>query len=144
MKQGKKKSKAASKKAKSVRKQPSKTPKTGSPKATGEGSPVDRTEPLRPVRFSATIHAREQTERADPNWMEKLHIDRVPDTTGLIRALVTHADCVRLVNQGFEVRLYAAYPVQPLNPSLIESDESFKSWLDQRIQSVKRSKKTKG
>jgi hypothetical protein len=48
------------------------------------------------------------------------------------------------VDQGFEVRLYQAYPVQPLNPALIETEESFKSWLDQRLQPFKRSRKQKG
>lgn len=96
------------------------------------------------VRFSATIHASEQTQREEPNWIEKLDVDRVPDPAGLIRALVTHADCVRLVNQGFEVRLYQAYPVQPLDPALIETEDSFKSWLDQRLQPFKRSRKQKG
>jgi hypothetical protein len=134
MKQVKKKSKTASKKSKSGRKKPS---KTGSAKTLGEGSTLDRESPPA-VRFSATIHASEQTERAVPNWMETLNIDRVPDPTGLIRALVTHADCVRLVNQGFEVRLYQAYPVQPLDPALIETQDSFKSWLDQRLQTFKR------
>ena len=133
MKQDKKKTKAASKKRKAGRKQASKT-KTGSAKTLGEGSALDRTEIPPTVRFSATIHVRDQT---DPNWMEKLNIDRVPDPTGLIRALVTPEDCVRLVNQGFEVRLHNAYPVQPLNPLLIETDESFKRWLDAKMASIR-------
>jgi len=128
MKQVKKKSKAASKKSKSGRNQAS--------TLAGEAPPT--------VRFSATIHASEQTQREEPNWIEKLDVDRVPDPAGLIRALVTHADCVRLVNQGFEVRLYQVYPVQPLNPALIETEDSFKSWLDQKLQPFKRSRKQKG
>jgi len=141
MKQGKKKSKAASKKPKSGRKQPS---RTGSAKTVAEGSTLDRESPP-PVRFSATIHASEQTERATPNWMDTLEIDRVPDPSGLVRALLTPVDCVRLVNQGFEVRLYEAYPVKPLDPALIESEDSFKSWLDQKLQAFKRaSRKQKG
>jgi hypothetical protein len=126
MKQSKKKTKAASKKTKSGRKQASRT------SSTEQSSEIPPT-----VRFSATIHAREQTERADPNWIEKLDIDRVPDPTGLIRALVTLEDCVRLVNQGVEVRLHNAYPVEPLNPSLIETDDSFKRWLDAKMASIK-------
>lgn len=94
------------------------------------------------MRFSATIHALEQA--ADLSRIETLNIDRVPDPTGLVRALVTPEDCVRLVNQGFEVRLQQAHPVQPLNPELIESDESFKNWLDERMQSVKGFKARKG
>ena len=92
------------------------------------------------MRFSATIHAR---EHADPNWIEKLDIDRIPDPTGVIRALVTPNDCVRLLNQGFEVRLHNAYPVQPVNPALIETDASFKRWLDTRIKAIKKPKGSK-
>ena len=140
MKQVKRKTKAGKKKPKSGRKQPS---KTGSAKTLGEGSTLDRESPPA-VRFSATIHASEQTQRAVPNWMETLDIDRIPDPTGLIRALLTPADCVRLVNQGFEVRLSEAHPVQPLNPALIETQDSFKSWLDQKLQTFKRAAKKKG
>ena len=76
--------------------------------------------------------------------MEKLDIDLVPDPKGLVRALVTAADCVRLLNQGLEVRLHQAYPMQPLNPALIESDESFRRWLDKRMKTIKGTKKQKG
>ena len=134
----KKKSKA-SKKPKSGRKQAS---KTASAKTLGEGSTL---EPPPAVRFSATVHASEQTARALPNWMDTLEIDRVPDPSGLVRALLTPVDCVRLVNQGFEVRLYEAYPVKPLDPALIESEDSFKTWLDQKLQTFKRAtRKQKG
>jgi len=139
MKQVKKKSKAASTKPKSGRKQPSKKPK----RTLDEISPLSRTEFDPNVRFSATIHASEQAELAAPKWMETLNIDRVPDPTGLIRALVTPAEVVRLVNQGFEVRLFETYPVQPLNPALIETNDSVKSWLDERMQTAKRAMKKK-
>jgi hypothetical protein len=131
MKQVKKTSKVVSKKPKSGRKQASKTSKIGSAKTPEQISVLDHPPT---VRFSATIHP---DEKAHPNWMEKLDIDRVPDPTGLIRALVTPEDCVRLVNQGFEVRLYNAYPVEPLNPALIETDDSFKRWLDAKMASIK-------
>jgi len=137
MKQVKKKSKAASKKPKSGRKEASKKPTSASAKTPAEGSSLSSTEFPSAVRFSATIHVRDVT---DPNWFERLAIDRVPDPTGAIRALVTPADCVRLVNEGFEVRLDAAYPVQPLNPALIETKESVQSWIDEKIQTANRAK----
>ena len=148
MKQVKKKSKAvskkpksaqkkASKKPKSARKEASKKPKSASAKTPGVSSSLATTESPAAVRFSATIHVRDVT---DPTWFERLAIDRVPDPTGAIRALVTPADCVRLVNEGYEVRLDAAYPVQPLNPALIETKESVQSWIDERIQTAKRAK----
>lgn len=136
MKQVKKKTKAASKKSKSGRKKASRTSRTASVKTAGEDFGLERESPPT-MRFSATIHAREQTERADPNWTEKLNIDRVHDPTGEIRALVTIEDCVQLLNQGLEVRLHNAYPVEPLDPSLIETDDSFKRWLDAKMASIK-------
>jgi hypothetical protein len=127
MKQVKKKSKAASKKPKSGRKQAS--------TLAGEAPPT--------VRFSATIHASEQTQREEPNWIEKLDIDRVHDPTDQIRALLTPEDCVRLVNLGFEVRLHNAYPVEPLNPSLIQTDDLVKRWFDAKVQSIKGARRQK-
>ena len=142
MKQVKKKSKAVSKKSKSARKKASKKPGSKKPKPAAaktrvEGSTLATTESPSNVRFSATIHVRDVT---DPTWFERLAIDRVPDPTGAIRALVTPADCVRLVNEGFEVRLDAAYPVQPLNPALIETKDSVQRWFDERIQTAKSAK----
>lgn len=125
-----KQTKGASKKQKAPRKQTSDT----------KDSTAERPEFPPSVRFSATIHPR---EKMDPKALEKLDIDRIPDPTGVIRALVTPADCVRLVNQGFEVRLHRAYPVQPLSPALIEPDDSFKRWLDERVQNIKGAKKQK-
>lgn len=141
MKQIKKKSERAAKKPKSGRKQASKTPQSGFAKTLSEPSTLDRPEYHPPVRFSATIHIRDQ---ADPDWMEKLDIDRVPDPTGVIRALVTPEDCVRLVNQGFEVRLHNAYPIEPLDPSLIQTDDSVKRWFHAKVQSIKGAKRQKG
>jgi hypothetical protein len=140
MKQIKKKSEA-SKKPKSGRKQASKTPQSGFAKTLSEPSALDRPEYHPAVRFSATIHIRDQ---ADPDWMEKLDIDRVPDPSGVIRALVTPEDCVRLVNQGFEVRLHNAYPIEPLDPALIQTDDSVKRWFDAKVQSIKGAKRQKG
>ena len=137
MKQVKKKSKAVSKKSQSARKKTSKKPKSASAKTPSEGSTLATAESSPNVRFSATIHVRNV---ADPSWFERLAIDRVPDPTGAIRALVTPADCVRLVNEGFEVRLDAAYPVQPLKPALIETKESFQRWMDEKLQTAKRAK----
>lgn len=132
MKQVKKKTKAASKRQKSAQKQAASASNADTAGLEREFPPT--------VRFSATIHARGKT---DPASIEKLDIDRVPDPQGLIRALVTAADCVRLLNQGFEVRLHQAYPVRPINPALIETDDSFKRWLDKRVATIKGAKKQK-
>ena len=135
MKRVKKQTKVASKRGKPAPKQASRKQAPNKPD-TGSG-PDDR-ESAPTVRFGATIHA---APNAGPNWVDQLNIDRVPDPKGLVRALVTAADCVRLLDQGFEVHLHHAYPVQPLNSALIETDESFKRWLDKELKKIKRPKK---
>ena len=85
-------------------------------------------DPLRKVRFEATIHAGRKSKSAD--WMNYLDIDRVPDPKNKVRALLTADDCVRLLEQGFEIHLHYAHPVRPLDPALIETDESVSRWLD--------------
>jgi hypothetical protein len=87
------------------------------------------------VRFEATIHAGRNARGA--NWADHLDIDRVPDAKGRVRALITADDCVRLLNQGLEIRLYAAHPIDPLNPALIEKDESVRRWLDEQLSGMK-------
>jgi hypothetical protein len=91
-----------------------------------------------PVRFEATIHP---GRNAGSDWIDRLDIDRVPDPKGGIRALVSAADCVRLLNQGVEIHLHRAYPVQPLDPALIESDQSFQRRLEKELRTVKRATK---
>jgi hypothetical protein len=129
MKRVKKQSKVASKKKKE---QVSKT-RTNSGNVTDSGS--DYRDPAPTMRFDATIHA---PQKAEPNWETKLNIDRVPDPKGLVRGLVTAADCVRLLDQGFEVHLHQAHPVRPLDPKLIENDESFKRWLEKEVKKVRK------
>jgi hypothetical protein len=100
--------------------------------------PTDR-EPARRVRFEATIHAGPRLKR--DNWIERLDrldIDRLPDAKGEIRALVTPGDCVELLDQGFEVRLYHAHPIRPVDPTLIETDESVRRKLDDELRGLRR------
>lgn len=89
-----------------------------------------------PVRFDATIHPGRRAD--DPRWMDRLDVDRVPDSRGRVRALLTVADCVRLLEQGFEIRLRHAHPVRPLDPRLIESDESVRRWLEAGVRGLER------
>jgi hypothetical protein len=93
-------------------------------------------EPPQQLRFEATIHPGRKARGAD--WVNYLEIDRIPDRKGEIRALITADECVRLLEQGFEIRLYHAHPVRPLDPALIETDESFRRWLYQELRSIKR------
>lgn len=90
------------------------------------------------VRFEATIHPGDQARSAD--WMDHLEVDRVPDPSGQLRALLTADDCVRLLAKGFEIHLHHAYPVQPLNPALVETDESVARWLNEELRGISRPK----
>jgi hypothetical protein len=89
------------------------------------------------VRFEATIHPGRKARSAD--WMNRLEIDRVPDPKGQVRALLTAEDCVRLLDEGFEIRLHHAHPVRPLDPASIETDESVRRWLDEELKGLERS-----
>jgi hypothetical protein len=80
------------------------------------------------MRFDAVIYPGRKGKTKD--WADHLDVDRVPDAKGRVRALLTVDDCARLVDQGLEVRLYRAYPYEPLDPGLIMTDESFRRWLD--------------
>ncbi len=91
-------------------------------------------EPAGNVFFEATIHA--QRKDVNVELIDHLDIDRVPDPKGLIRALLTADDCVRLLDLGFEVRLHHAHPVRPLAPSLIETDESVRRWLNEKLRGL--------
>ena len=135
MKRVKKQTKSRKPAGKPGRKQVAKTPGTDSSNVSGTGSASDSRDPAPTMRFDATIHA---PQKADPNLLNKLNIDRVPDPKGLVRALVTAADCVRLLDQGFEVHLHQAHPVQPLNPKLVEKDEPFKRWLEKEVKKIRK------
>jgi hypothetical protein len=87
------------------------------------------------VRFEATIYPGRRSRTK--GWADQLDIDRVPDAKGRVRALITIEDCVRLLDQGLEVRLYRAHRYEPLDPALVETDESFRRWLDERLGGLK-------
>ena len=86
------------------------------------------------MRFDATIYPGSKTEK---DWADALNVDRVPSREGEVRALLTFEDLVRLLEQGLEVRLFRAYPSEPLNSALIMPDETFKNWLDEQVNTLK-------
>ena len=95
----------------------------------------ERNTALLKMRFEATIYPGRQAQVKD--WADHLNVDRVPDSQGVVRALVTVEDLVRLLEGGLEVRLFRAYPSEPLDPALIVTDASFKRWLDQQVNALK-------
>ncbi|MEX0658522.1 MAG: hypothetical protein WD080_05270 [Egibacteraceae bacterium] len=89
----------------------------------------------RAVRFEATVHPGEaglgvaaMTER-----VADLDVDRIPDPGGEVRLLVDADACVRLLEEGFEVRLRRSVPVRPLDPGLVAGDDEVQTWFDTRI-----------
>ena len=94
----------------------------------------DSTAALLKMRFEATIRP---GRKAEKNWADDLNVDRVPDSKGEIRALLTVADLARLLEQGLEIHLSRAHASEPLDPSLIVSDASFKQWLDEKVNTLK-------
>ena len=60
----------------------------------------DRQAALLKMRFEATIYPGRNAKARD--WAEDLDVDRVPDTKGRIRALITVKDLVRLLNGGWK------------------------------------------
>lgn len=99
-------------------------------------SQPDYGELARTARFEATIDKPPKTRGDD--WVNELDIDRLPDRDGHVRALVTAADCLRLLERGFAVHLTRAHRLQPLDPKLVMSDETFQRWLDKRLKPLKR------
>ena len=95
----------------------------------------DRNAALLKMRFEATIYPGRKAKTKD--WADNLDVDRVPDTKGRVRALITVEDLVRLLDQGLEVRLYRAHAYGPLDPALILPDGLFKKWLNEQVSSLK-------
>ena len=91
-------------------------------------------QPADKVRFEATIHPRDPVTSSD--WMDQLRVDRVPDPKGELRALLTADDCVRILEQGFDIHLHHAHHVRPLDPALIATDEAVARWLKDQLQGI--------
>jgi hypothetical protein len=87
------------------------------------------------MRVEATIYRGRKAKTKE--WADDLDVDRVPDTKGRIRALITVEDLARLLDQGLEVRLYRAHASGPLDPALIVTDRSFRRWLDEHVSILK-------
>jgi hypothetical protein len=95
------------------------------------GGPATQAEERRPVRFEATLHPRPGI--ADVGRVDDLDVDRVPDPEGGARVLVDVAECLRLLEAGYEVRLQRAVPVKPFDARLLADDDEARSWIEQRV-----------
>jgi len=88
------------------------------------------------LRFEATVHHGEK-ERAFARVAD-LDLDRVPDPRGDVRLLVSRDDLAKLLDEGYEVRLYRTVRPQPLSPDLVVSDDEAMRWLEERVQGIPR------
>jgi hypothetical protein len=96
---------------------------------------------LGPARFDATIHP--GRGKNDLGQLDDMELDRMPDRYGRVRALVTAEECVRLLDLGYEVRLHRHHPIEPLDTSLIATDESVQHWLDEVLAAARPEGRTK-
>ncbi len=92
--------------------------------------------PGRQLRFEATIHQGER-ERALFRVAD-LDLDRVPDPRGDVRLLINPDELARLLDDGYEVRLYRTVRPQPVSPDLIMGDDEALQWLEERVQGIPR------
>jgi hypothetical protein len=92
--------------------------------------------PDRQLRFEATIHQGEK-ERA-LSRVADLDLDRVPDPHGDVRLLINSDELARLLDEGYEIRLYRTVRPQRLSPDLIMSDDEAVRWLEERVQGIPR------
>ena len=100
------------------------------PGRASEGAPDHQ------LRFEATIH-QGQRERALARVAD-LDLDRVPDPHGDVRLIINSEELARLLEEGYEVRLYRTVRPQPLSPDLVMDDDYAGQWLEDRVQGIPR------
>jgi hypothetical protein len=44
---------------------------------------------------------------------------------------------VELVAAGYEVRVFAAHPIGPLDPALVMDDAAAQAWIDERVAKIR-------
>ncbi len=92
--------------------------------------------PDRQLRFEATIHqgARERAL----SRVADLDLDRVPDPHGDVRLLINPDELARLLDEGYEVRLYRTVRPRPLRADLVVGDDEAVRWLEERVEGIPR------
>jgi hypothetical protein len=80
-----------------------------------------------PVRFVATLSASTRSKALAATMA--FDLDRLPDSNGEPRFLITSEDARRLVLGGFVVQLREVVPIAPLPKDLVMSDPNAQSWL---------------
>jgi hypothetical protein len=44
---------------------------------------------------------------------------------------------VDVVTAGYEVRVFAAHPIGPLDPALVMDDDAAQAWIDERVAQIR-------
>jgi hypothetical protein len=78
------------------------------------------------VRFEATVLP---GASRDLDLIDTIDVFQLPSVGGRVRILATPDELSRVLDLGLEVQVHRAYPVRPLSPTLIQSDEAVQEWL---------------
>jgi len=86
------------------------------------------------VRLEATIRPR-PTRSPDPSLLHGL--DVLPRLDGLLHVLMSPDQIAPVVAAGYEVRVFAAVPIRPLDPALIMDDATAQAWIDDKVAQIR-------
>jgi hypothetical protein len=84
------------------------------------------------VRLEATIRPRTSP---DPGALEGL--DVLPPLEGALHVLMSPGQVVDVVTAGYEVRVFAAHRIGPLDPSLVMDNAAAQAWIDERVTQIR-------
>jgi hypothetical protein len=84
------------------------------------------------VRLEATIRPRTSP---DPDALRGL--DVLPPLEGALHVLMSPGQVAEVVTAGYEVRVFAAHPIGPLDPALIMDDAAAQAWIDDRATKIR-------
>jgi hypothetical protein len=84
------------------------------------------------VRLEATIRPRTSP---DPDALRGL--DVLPPLEGELHVLISPSQVVEVVTAGYEVRVFAALPIGPLDPALVMDDAAAQAWIDERVAKIR-------
>ena len=84
------------------------------------------------VRLEATIRPRTSP---DPGALRGL--DVLPPAEGDLHVLMSPSQVAEVVMAGYEVRVFAAHPIGPLDPALVMDDATAQAWIDERVAKIR-------
>jgi hypothetical protein len=84
------------------------------------------------VRLEATIWP---GTAPDPGALRGLEV--LPPLEGALHVLMSPGQVAGVVTAGYEVRVFAAHPIGPLDPSLVMDDAAAQAWIDERVARIR-------